>query len=128
MAWRGHVCWPAISRSRSAARWCLVVVIGVSLGLACSSRRRGFCGGYADTVSECCVDHEYAHLRAICEQDLRTAGSVSAGCSQATRDLYDCAEAHACDDECREQSPDPCFQEQQAMVGICAGTPPPPPL
>ncbi len=118
-----------MTRSRSATRWWIAALVGVSLGLACSpARSRGFCGSYADTVAECCVDHEYAHLRAICEQDLRNASSISAGCSQATRDLYDCAEAQACSDACQEQSPDPCFQEQQAMVGICAESPPPPPL
>lgn len=109
-------------------RWALVAIVGVAVGLACTSRSRGFCGGYADTVSDCCSDHEYAHLRAICQQDLTTASSIGAGCARAVRELYDCAEARACTHECQEESPDPCSQQQQAMLGICSESPSPPPV
>ncbi|HEY0138924.1 MAG TPA: hypothetical protein VGB85_32785 [Nannocystis sp.] len=114
-------------RARGATWWLLAAVVGVSLGLACKARSRGFCGNYAEAVSECCSDHEYAHLRAICDQDLGIAWSVGAGCAQSVRDLYDCAEERACVHECEEESPDPCAQQRQAMLGICSESPSPPP-
>jgi hypothetical protein len=105
--------------------WLVAGILGVSPGLACTGRDRTFCGYYAEAVSDCCSDHSYAGLQAICDQDLGIALSVRSGCAQAVRDLYDCAEARACTHECEVESPDPCEQRRQAMLGICARSPVP---
>jgi hypothetical protein len=116
------------SRRRSSG-WAAVALVGVAVGLACSdSRRRSYCGAYADTVERCCPQYEYEHLRAICQLDVDTGDTISAACGRATRELYQCAEDQACADVCSESTPSSCQAAQQAMVGICAQSPDPPPL
>ncbi len=105
------------------------LVACAALEIACTDpRRRTYCGAYADTVEQCCPQYEYEHLRAICRTDLDNADAIGAACGRATREVYECAEAQACEDVCSEGAPAPCQAAQQALLGACAQSPEPPPL
>ncbi len=107
----------------------MLALFGLSLEFACTDpRRRDFCGRYADTVSECCPEHDHDTLRAICRVDMSTAEAIGSACGYATRELYDCAEDVACVEGCEERTPDPCAIEQQAMLGVCSASPDAPAL
>jgi hypothetical protein len=125
--WSTAYAGPVMPRRTRGATWLVTGIVGVSLGLACGGRNRNFCRNYAETVSECCSEYEYAHLRAICDQDVGVAGSIGVSCARSVRELYICAEARACASECQEESPDPCASQRQTMLGVCAESPPPPP-
>lgn len=101
----------------------LWTALSVVLLLACYPRdRRDFCQRYADAVVECCPDQDDLEHVAQCRLDTQ-GGAV--GCSQAGRDLYDCFERTACDDDCTVTALS-CAQEYQGYINVCSATPGPP--